>query len=424
MKSSRILSVVLAVTPLLASAQNLSILEQWAIEAHPMMKAAQTDVETAEWRAELLQSPYRPSVSLNGYLTSGTGTPIYPSSVMPVNYARMGPDTFGAANIMLMWPLLYGGRAKTSAELGQAMVAEAEQQLQSTMRNIVFDLRKATADTLYAREYLEAVKANRDAALQIEKDAELREEAGSAPHAFTLRARAAARKAEGDVKLAESKLAQAEAKLRQAASDTELDPDSVVWNHELEAPTNLTEALETATERRPEMAVLEAKIKQQGLQATISKQSEKPELSFMAMGDLMDGSQTSFDEKYKFGLVVSIPLLDGGKRTSDRKAKEAMTESLTSLRDNLKLIIRQEVESAWAEWEASEAVLASARAAVEAGEESYRTELLRFRNGKSILAELLDSQESLLTSQAALADAVRYRRVAWSKLINAMGVFY
>lgn len=415
------LPFVIAATPVIAKAQILSNLEQQAVETHPIVRAAIAEVETAEWRAELLMSPYRPSVSLNGYLTSGTGTPIFPSSVMPVNFAQLGPDTFGSANITLMWPLLYGGRARTSAELGLAMISEAEQLLQSTLRIVLFDLRKATADTLYAKEYLEAVKLNRDTALQVEKDAELREEAGSAPHAFTLRARAAARKAEGEVKLAESKLAQAEASLRQAAAG-EASSKTLIWDHQLEAPANLTDALEVATQRRPEIAVLVSRIKQQELQAMIAKQSEQPEISFMAMGDLMDGSQTTFDEKSKFGFIVSFPLVDGSKRKSDRKAKESMIESLNSLLGNLNLIIRQEVESAWAEWEASIAVLESAQAAVEAGQESFRTELLRFRNGKSILAELLDSQESLLTSQASLADAIRYRRVAWSKLVNAMGI--
>lgn len=53
--------------------------------------------------------------------------------------------------------------------------------------------------------------------------------------------------------------------------------------------------------------------------------------------------------------------------------------------------------------------------------ESYDVEKLRFDNGKSILAELLDAQSMLSEARAEIYSALRYRDAAWSKLMRAMG---
>ena len=89
--------------------------------------------------------------------------------------------------------------------------------------------------------------------------------------------------------------------------------------------------------------------------------------------------------------------------------------------EQMRLTVRREVESAWADWVSSDPVLESALAGLRSAQESYDVEMLRFENGKSILTELLDSQTMLLDANSEVLEAERFRDASWSKLMRAMG---
>jgi outer membrane protein len=418
----RIITLFLAclAIPSLTFAQKLSELERDALKSHPAITSAEINVETAKWNADLLLAPFRPSVSLNAYATSGTGMPIFPGTVMPINYAGVGPDSFGMANIMLMWPLLYGDRQSSTKRLGSAQIIAAESTVSQLKANLTQEVRVALAEFLYNQEFLAATEADLEAALQAESDAKKRETAGSAPHAFTLRAQAAARQAESEVSKAKAKLAQSQSKLAQATNNRSDELSSASWDVELIAPSSLEASLQIAQKNRAEFDQIDAEISQMSLDAKIARQSELPELSFMAMGDLMTGSSTSFDQRYKFGLVLSIPIIDGKERRNMTRKSESKVNSLIAMKTDLNLAIRQQVESAWADWESSEEILKSATAGLESAEESYRVEQLRFQSGKSILTELLDAKQMLFFSRTSVADSIRFQRTAWANLIRAI----
>ena len=420
MKRTLTLFLASLMIPSLTFAQKLSELERDALKSHPAIVSAEIGVESAKWNADLLLAPFRPSVSVNAYATSGTGMPIFPGTVMPVNYANVGPDSFGIANVMLMWPLLYGDRQSSTKRLGSAQVDSAVATLSQVRAGLTLEIRTALAEFLYAQEFLIAAEADRDAALQAEVDAKNREAAGSAPHAFTLRAQAAARQAEGEVSKAKAKLAQSQSKLAQATGNRVENVVNSEWDVELIAPNSLEASLEIARKSRAEFDQIDAEIKQMSLDAKIALQSELPELSFMAMGDVMSGSSSAFDQRYKFGLVLSIPVTDGNQRRNMAQKSQSQVRSLQSMREDLSLVVRQQVESAWADWESADEILQSAEAGLESAEESYRTEQLRFQSGKSILTELLDAKQMLFFARTSVADSIRFQRIAWANLLRAI----
>ena len=159
----------------------------------------------------------------------------------------------------------------------------------------------------------------------------------------------------------------------------------------------------------------------QGLEAKMVRQSLRPEVSFMAMGSILGSSFMDTANRAKFGLVVSFPLSDGGSRSAKAKKLDANAERFRAQMEQMRLTVRREVKSAWAEWQSSDAVLESSLAGLESAVESYEVEKLRFDNGKSILAELLDAQSMLSEARVEVLSAMRYRDAAWSKLMRAMG---
>ena len=415
------IALLLALLPAVAPAQQQTHaeIEQRAMASHPKVKAAEAALQSAHAERGLLAAPFRPMLTANGYFAGGNGSPIFSSTVAPVNWAKLGPDGVAVGNFMFMWTVWSGGRDSTARSLGSSRVEAAEHMLEAVRQDVLLGVRVAYAEYLYRYEVQRAAKADTVAALETERIARQREEAGKAPRAFVLRADAAASASERDLALAEAGVAGALAKLEEAVGG----PVELTLVEKLtvpEAPAELEHA-HAASRRRAEIAFFNSMADAMGLEAEMSRRSNLPELALMTMGSVVDGSRTGSGDSLKFGLVVSVPVSDGGMRREMAKKQSALAERFFAQAAQMELTVRREVASAWAERAASKKVTESATAGLEAAEASHQVELLRFEAGKSILAELLDARTALTQARVHVADAARYDIVSAAKLSRAVG---
>jgi outer membrane protein TolC len=139
------------------------------------------------------------------------------------------------------------------------------------------------------------------------------------------------------------------------------------------------------------------------------------------MGDWMSLSGFQPDTAYRFGFVLSFPLGDGGERRSSMNEQKAMADKAAADLKQTKLKAEAEVASAWAEWQAAPTVQKASDDQLASAEEAYRIALLRYREGKTILAEVIDARSQLVAAQLAKAEAENYTRRAWTMLQRAMG---
>ena len=395
-----------------------TILER-ALVIHPRIIEAKAALAgELAWKDESLAA-FRPMLSQNGYFAAGDGSMDFASSVKPVNWAHTRRDGVAIGNVMLMWRVWTGGRDSTARDLGDVRVEASRHILKAVEQDVALGVRLAYGEFDYRKGVLESERRNAEAAQEVERIAKSRVEAGKAPKAFVLRAAAQARKAERQVALAEAATKTALAKLVEAAGgQADVEDTSILMF--LEGPESLAEAL-VKSGQRTELAFFETMAKAQGLEARMVRQSLRPEIAFMAMGSVIGSSFTGTDNRSKFGLVVSIPLADGGSRSAKAKRLDARAEQFMAQMEQMRQTVRREVKSAWAEWESSDAVLESSLAGLASAQESYEVEKLRFESGKSILAELLDSQSMLSEARTEVLSAERYRDASWSKLMRAMG---
>lgn len=415
------IALLLALLPVVAPAQNQTHaeIERRALESHPKVRAAQAALKSAHADRGLLAAPYKPMLTANGYFAAGNGAPIFSSTVAPVNWAKLGPDGVAVGNLMLMWSVWSGGRSSTARSLGSSRVEAAEHMLEAVRQDVLLAVRVTYAEHTYAVEALRVAKADLVAATETERIARQMEEAGKAPRAFTLRAESAARASERDLALAEASVAVAFAALEEAVGgpvEITLVPGLTLP----ELPDDLEQA-HAASKARAEIAFFASMAKSMGLEAEMSRRSNLPELAFMTMGSVADGSRTGPSDGLKFGLVLSIPVSDGGMRRNMAMKQSAAAEKFLAQASQMELAVRREVESAWANWSATESVTKSAAAGLEAGEASYTIELLRFQAGKSILAELLDARTALTQARVHVAQAARHSLISAAKLSRAIG---
>lgn len=419
MKTIRLTFLLLFVPSVAHAQESYSAILERALANHPKIAAAKAAIEMERAGKSELLSPFRPMLSLNGFLAGGDGTETVASTVEPINYAMLLPGGVAMGNVMLMWKVWTGGRESAARGLGDARVKASEHMLSAVEQDVVLALRLAYSDYFFRLGALDAAKADAEAARETERITIEGEKAGKMPKAFVLRASAAARKAEKEVAMAESDLAAAKAMLDEAAGG----PVQVGGTFEASAsgaPSDLATALQLGAERS-ELKFFLAMAEAQGLEASLVRRSLRPDVSLFGMGGTMQRDGGMSDTTAKFGLVVSVPLSDGGMRSAKSRMLQAKAKEFMAQAEQMRLQVRREIESAWAELVASEQVQVSARAELASATESYEVEKLRFEGGKSTMAELLDARAALAQARIGVLDAERFTDSARAKLIRAIG---
>ena len=393
-----------------------------AIKNHPLLASARADVETERAKKSGLTAPFKPQLSLNAYGAAGSGSMIFPGTVEPTNYALLPTDGTGVLNGTFMWRLYSFGRDRDLDRSGSAAVKASQARLSTEELDVALRVRLAFAEALFKRETTLAHHAAHESANEILKVTQARFEAGKVPEAFVLRAKAEVASALREVAMAEADEARSSASLWEAAG-LEQDGTQMLgsWDATLTAPQSLEMAMKEMMLQRPELAAFTQEMEQMKLLASAARKAGLPELSLMGMNDWMGTRGMSGSSTYKAGLVLSFPVGDGGTRLSERKTALSGLAKATASYQVARNHVQAEVVAAWAEWQASSKIEQSAGAEVIASEESYRVALLRYQEGKAILAELTDSQSMLSHARLSVAQATAYKRKAWSNLSRAIG---
>lgn len=403
-----------------ATAQ-LSKWEAIALEGHPAIATARSEQQALSARGETFRAPYRPMVSLTGVAAAGNDSAILATAVEPRNYLMAEGNPVGIGSAMAMLPLFVGGRDTAAARAAAALRLQGAAMVSVAMQQVMEQVRVAFAEARAAEELLAASGESVEAARSLLTVTEQRFAAGSVPEAFVLAARASMSNAERRKALAEAELASKRAALREAAGigQQEDAPEIGEWDRSLEAPATLAEAL-TAAKERPEIRAARAQAEAQRQTAAIASRSRLPELSLVGMATGM-ATELNSEVLYKVGLVLSVPLVDGGMRRAESAEKRAMAEGTEHEMRRIELQVEREVAQAWARWSASPAVVEAAEAEVASAQEAHRIAMIRYAEGRSPQVEADQSAAELHEARAARAEAHAFRRIAWASLMRAIG---
>lgn len=398
----------------------ISRLEALALDRHPSIKAAEADRQALVARGETLKAPYRPMASLTGVAAKGDDHAIFATPFEPRNYLLADHDPIAMGSVMAMWTIFSGGRDRSAAAYAEALVESGDAGVATARLDVLQGVRVAYAELLAALGELEAETAGYRAAEELLRVTEQMFEAGSAPEAFVLRSRAALAQARRTRALAEAEARAAASMLREAAALSQDEPMATAgWDAPLTAPETVEEAL-TLAAGRPELRAAEARRRAAASRARAAKQSAYPELSLVGMGT---GVATENDSNvfYKVGLVLSMPLVDGGMRRAEAAEMTAMAQGAEQETRAIRLRIEREVASAWARWQASPETLEASEAEIVSAQEAYRIAKLRYEEGKAPQVEVQQAAADLVAALSGRAEANAFRRIAWANLMRAVG---
>ena len=125
---------------------------------------------------------------------------------------------------------------------------------------------------------------------------------------------------------------------------------------------------------------------------------------------------------WSFGpLALSLPLLDGGRRTAQVDAARARYDEAVAVYQGRVRQAVSEVEQALVRLQSTAERADSARAAVQGYRTSFDATEARWRGGLASLVELEDARRTLLAAQTTLVALQHERQSAWVALYRAAG---
>ena len=137
-------------------------------------------------------------------------------------------------------------------------------------------------------------------------------------------------------------------------------------------------------------------------------------------GDVGENTQSTEDVG-SVGLVLSIPIFDGGQISA--KVREEMA-AIAAARERLKkleLQIRQETETASLDVLSSAERVKATATVIDQARESFRIESLKYEMGKGSLTDVLDAHSAQLQAETTYYRALTDYHTAMARLRLATG---
>ena len=393
------------------------------------LKQMQADANSASAAAQSAKAQTKPSLSTTTYATVGDSFNILTTSpgVMPQNIFAVPPHGFADQNLMLMVPLLTGGRLESSVTAARRQGEAAQLSVQASRLTVAEAVTEDYTTAALQRDLVGVAQARLTAEDEQVRVTQEKVGAGRSAPVDLLREQAEQADARQALLAARNSAALALVSLRAAlgvsqASRIVLSDDlEVLAGMEATAPASLQDALRQAEGRRPELAAAQRQMEAAQAGVSAVQGAYSPQVYGVAMGDAMTGERAG-RTGYTVGLTASLPLYDGGQRRADADGAKARLDRARTDAQQARQQVDQQVAAAWLTLQTATAQVQAARAGVAAAQVSYSLMTLRYNAGKSVTAERLDALSALTRAQGSAAQAKANMVIARARLQAALGV--
>lgn len=394
-----------------------------ALQLAPPQRIADESAAIAEAQREASRGALLPQLGSSVSQTRQTTNPATLGFDFPGLPSLIGPYSVFDARLKVSQKLLdlaasseYSG-AGFAAQAAQAQ-AEASRESVAARTALAYiqalsseaSLRSAQADLALAEDLLTLARDQREAGISSGFDV----------------ARAETAVAQDRYTVAQATTAIAEARLRlQRIAVLPMDREPQLagrLDHEAPVEFDATAALATARERRPELAALDASIRQADAELAAARRRRLPSVSLFADYGLSSNTPGRNDEDtYRYGATLDLPIYSGGVlRAREDAARHQLEQQRLQLED-LRQQIEQDVRLAIATAASTREQVLAAAAARDLAERELELARDRFKNGVADNVDVVRAQTSLAGARAQLIAAQAAYQQARLNLAAAQG---
>ena len=386
-----------------------------ALTSNAEFAAARLDIERA--RARVHQAGLRPNPTIDFEQATGKFT---------------GSAGERETSIGFALPLELNGQRQKRISLARVELEAAEAEIADRERRLMAEVRSAYAESLAAARELEITEGLNNLDIQTARIVEARVTEGeSAPIELNL-LRAEVDRLKSRRALVEGKLQALLLRLKFLAGVPADEPlrlrEDLIAPVFDQTPTSLEAALNVALRMRPDLrlARLNEQVSEAGLE--LARAQGRPDVTaftrFTANRSVFDdtpiGVLRDKDKTFSFGVSISIPLFN---RNQGAKAEAATAIAQAQRRREFaEQLVRSEVMSAYARYEAAHAALALfERGVLARSSQNIKSIREAYELGAFRMTELLSEQRRLLDSQREYIEALTERYKASADLLSAIG---
>jgi len=379
---------------------------------NPTLNAARAQLRGVDENVPQALSGWRPTVSASasaGRLATGSDSVI--------DYRNNA-----SISLTVSQTLFRGFRTINSTRQAEAVVRAQRESLMSTEQDTLLDASTAYVDVIRDTALVSLQRSDLAFLQEQVRAARDRFDVGEGTRTDVSQAEARASEARASLNTALANLNTSRAIYRQVIGieARSLSADTTISRY---VPKSLDEALQQSETHQPlirqaqhlvDAAIFNIKAIEGELLPTVTLDgSISRSWNQSALTDYSDNAQI-------FG-NVSIPLYQGGGVSSRvRQAKEELGQTRLQL-DVTRDQIRANVISAWGNYQAAEASILAAQAAVEAQKLALEGVIEEQRVGQRTTLDVLDAQRELVSQQSSLVTAQRNRIVGGYQLVAAVG---
>ena len=419
----------------------------WAGSVSLLALAALAAPAHADTLREALAAAYTTNPTLEGARASqravDEGVAIQRSQGLPsaaitathIEFIQQSANAFTApernlgVNAQLLVPVYSGGAVRNGIAAAKQRVEAGQADLRNTESTLFAQVVAAYMDVLRT-EALVALATNNVAVLKTNLEATSdRFQIGDLTITDVAQSRSRLAVAEGDLQGAEANLIAArEAYIRlvgNAPGELEAPPPLPGL------PDSVGTAIVAALENNPNLEAAKQRAEAAGFDTKVAGSGRLPTVGVFVNGDYSDFFGTlggpvaaNFAQSEKTanaGVRVTIPLFQGGlpaaqKRQAGARESAALEDVIAAERQ-----IIAETRSTYSNWQAANAIIRSAQAAVEAAELSLEGVRAENSIGNRQILDVLNAEQELVNARAQLVTARRNAYVAGFNLLALMG---
>lgn len=386
-----------------------------ALAANGELAAARLEIERA--RARLRQAGLRPNPSVDVEQKTGRFT---------------GSTGESEVSVGLAVPIELGGKRRRRIELARAELEASEAEVADRERRLTNEIRALYAEALAAIRELSTLEELHDLDLQTTRFVQARVNEGETAPIELNQLRVEVERLRSRRALVEGRL---KSTLFRLKSLTGIGPSEILRLREdlqqpiaLPSPASIDAAVEIALRSRPDLrfARLSEEVAQAGLR--LARAQAVPNLtpftkysnSRSVFEDTPVGELRDRDKLLTFGVSIEVPIFNRNQGGKDEAA--VVINQAQQRREFLEAVIRAEVQSAYARYEAAQAAVTTfEQGAIPRSSENVRTIRAAYQLGAFSITDLLLEQRRLLDVQREFTEALAERYRALADLQAAMG---
>lgn len=394
-----------------------------ALQNAPQQRIAEESVALAQTQQQLSRSALLPQLGASVAQVRQTTNPATLGFGFPGLPSLIGPYSVFDARLKVSQKLL--DLATISAVKGADFAAQAADAQSAASREAVAS-RAAAAyiQVLSSSQTLSSAQADLDLATDLLRLARDQREAGIASGFDVARAETAVAQDRYAVSEAHTAIAQARLQLQRLAV-LPMDQDLSLADDLARAPTidlNADHALDLARKRRPELAAIDASIRQADAELSTAQRRRLPTVSAFADYGLSSNTPGQNDkDTYRFGATIDLPIYSGGALQAQANAARHLLQQQKLQLEDLQQQIEQDVRVAVATVANTAEQVRAATSARDLAERELELARDRFQNGVVDNVDVVRAQAGLARARAQLIAAQAAYQQARVNLAAAQG---